>query len=175
MKIKKVFGLYGWSGSGKTDLICRVISYLTKKGLIISTIKHTHHNFKIDHEGKDSYQHRISGAREVLLGGKNNWALIHNGSKDSNYKLNYLLKKVSNETDLILVEGFKNEKIPKIEVYNSQLNKNIIGLKNLEMKAVVYDKIDANIKKILLPKFDFRNTKDISNFIVDYFKKNEKN
>ena len=169
--MKKVFGFYGWSGSGKTDLICRIITYLTKKGLVVSTIKHTHHNFKIDQKGKDSFKHRSSGAREVLLGGKNNWALIHSGPKESEFRLNYLIKKISKETDFIIVEGFKNECIPKIEVYNSQLGKEIIGSNDPEMKAVVYDKIDDNIKGILLPKFDFTNTKDISNFIINYFKK----
>ena len=117
----KIVGFCGWSGSGKTDLICRVIKYLSSKKLFISTIKHTHHNIEIDRKGKDSYSHRKSGAREVLVGGGNNWSLIHTGDQSEKISLYDLTEKFSIETDIILVEGFKNEPIDKIEVYNLSL------------------------------------------------------
>ena len=82
----KVFGLCGWSGSGKTDLICRLIEFYTKRNIVVSTIKHTHHKIKIDKEGKDSYKHRIYGAHEVIVGGLGNFALIHSGLKKKEFQ-----------------------------------------------------------------------------------------
>ena len=168
----KIIGFYGWSGSGKTDIICRVINHFSRMNLFVSTIKHTHHNIEIDKKGKDSFSHRIAGAREVLVGGKKNWALIHRGMKDEMIKLENLLEKFSNETDVIIIEGFKKAEIPKIEVYNSNLNKKIIGFNDKNTIGIVYDKLDENVKKSKLPKFDFKESKKISNFILDYFNKN---
>ena len=87
-----IFGICGWSGSGKTDLICRLIKYFTKQKLIVSTIKHTHHNFEIDKKGKDSFKHRENGAYEVLIGGSSNFALIHSGIKSTEYNIHNLKK-----------------------------------------------------------------------------------
>tara|TARA_A100001015_G_scaffold299090_1_gene382706 strand:- start:908 stop:1426 length:519 start_codon:yes stop_codon:yes gene_type:complete len=170
----KVIGFCGWSGSGKTDLICRVIKYLSSQKLIISTIKHTHHNIEIDKKGKDSYSHRKSGAREVLVGGNNNWSLIHTGDVSEKFSLHDLTKKFSDNTDILIVEGFKNESIDKIEVYNSKLKKNLISKNDKNILALVYDKIDQNIIESRLPKFNFKDTNKIANFILDYIYKNEK-
>ena len=73
----KIFGLAGWSGSGKTTLIVKLIPLIIGKGLTVSTIKHAHHAFDIDSPGKDSFEHRQSGAREVLISSANRWALMH--------------------------------------------------------------------------------------------------
>ena len=170
----KIVGFCGWSGSGKTDLICRVIKYLSSKKLFISTIKHTHHNIEIDRKGKDSYSHRKSGAREVLVGGGNNWSLIHTGDQSEKNSLYDLTEKFSIETDIILVEGFKNEPIDKIEVYNSNLEKGLISKEDKNILAVVYDKVDQNIIESKLPKFNFKDTVEISNFILDNINKDEK-
>ena len=89
----KIIGFYGWSGSGKTELNCRLIKYFKTKKLLISTIKHTHHNISIVKKGKDSYSHREAGASEVLVGGDNNWSLIHNGKENEKFDLNQLIKK----------------------------------------------------------------------------------
>ena len=170
----KIFGIYGWSGSGKTDVICRLIKFLTRKEIKISSIKHTHHNISVDKRGKDSFQHRESGAKEVIVGGKQNWALIHNGEKDENNTLDDLLEKFSSEVDLVLVEGFKESKIPKIEVYNSNLKKIPISLSDDKTLAIVYDKMDKKIINSKLPKFDFNDTEIIAKFILNYLEIDEK-
>ncbi len=72
----KIFGFAGWSGSGKTTLVKAVIPALIERGLTVSTIKHTHHNFDIDKPGKDSYEHRMAGA-QVVITGASRWALLH--------------------------------------------------------------------------------------------------
>ena len=164
----KVFGIYGWSGSGKTDLICRLIKFFTKKKIKISSIKHTHHNISIDKKGKDSFHHRESGSKEVIVGGKQNWALIHNGEEDEDNTLDDLLKKFSCEVDLVLVEGFKESKIPKIEVYNSSLKQIPICLNDDKTVAIIYDMIDKKIINSKLPKFDFEDTDKIAKFILNY-------
>ena len=173
-KTVKIIGFCGWSGSGKTDLICRIIKYLSSQELFISTIKHTHHNIEIDKKGKDSYSHRKSGAREVLVGGDSNWSLIHTGYPNEKVSLNDLTKKFSIDTDLILVEGFKNESIDKIEVYYSKLGRGLISKKDKNVIAIVYDKIDQDIIESKLPKFNFKDTVKISNFILDNIYKNGK-
>ena len=165
----KIIGMYGWSGSGKTDLICRVLKYLSQY-IKIATMKHTHHNVKIDKKNKDSYKHRISGAHEILIWGENNWSLIHNGRQNENIKFENLCKKFSKKTDLLIVEGFKKGKFPKIEIYNSSLKKKLIMNQNSKTIAIVYDKIDEEISQIDLPKFSFSETENISKFIVNFLK-----
>ncbi len=163
----KIIGLYGWSGCGKTDLICRLVKYFSNF-YVVATLKHTHHNVKIDKKNKDSYKHRVSGAHEVLIWGENNWSLIHNGKKKENVQFSELCKKFSKDTDLLFVEGFKNGKFPKIEIYNSNLKKKLINHDNSLTVAVVYDKVDDNISKLDLPLFAFTETEKISEFIINY-------
>ena len=170
----KIIGLYGWSGSGKTHLTCRLIKYFVKKKIIVSTFKHTHHSVEIDKKGKDSYLHRHSGAREVMLGGENNWALIHKGKNNKKFEFDDLKKKFSKENDLLIVEGYKKLDIPKIELYNSKIKKPLISDKSSKAIAIVYDIVDGNIMNSDLPIFNFKNTKDIGEFILKYLKLNEK-
>tara|TARA_Y100000992_G_scaffold274749_1_gene217828 strand:+ start:114 stop:638 length:525 start_codon:yes stop_codon:yes gene_type:complete len=172
-----VLGICGWSGSGKTDLVCRLIKFFTKNNLSVSTLKHTHHNIEIDKKGKDSFNHSKSGAKEVLVGGGSNWTLIHRGNENKNYTIEYLINKFSKDTDILLIEGFKNSKIPKLEVFNNKLQKPLIHKKNSSTIAIIYDKLNEEILKTKLPNFSFKKTKEISNFIINYFeikKKNEK-
>ena len=124
----KIFGICGWSGSGKTDLICRLINYFVQKKLIVSTIKHTHHHFKIDKNDKDSFKHRLNGAHEVIIGGGNNFALIHTGIRKIDYGLSDLKKRFSKSNDLILVEGFKKKKFQRLRYLIVILKKICCGL-----------------------------------------------
>jgi molybdopterin-guanine dinucleotide biosynthesis adapter protein len=110
-----VIGLAGWSGAGKTTLIVRLIPELNRRGFSVSTIKHAHHNFDLDQPGKDSYEHRAAGAEEVLVASANRVALmreLRGAPEPSLAELLRLLKSV----DLVLVEGFKRDPLPKIEV-----------------------------------------------------------
>ena len=81
----KIFGIIGWSGSGKTDIVCRVIKYLKKKNVCVSSIKHTHHDFQVDKPGKDSYEQLSAGSNEVLIYSEKKWALVSSlQTKNSN-------------------------------------------------------------------------------------------
>jgi molybdopterin-guanine dinucleotide biosynthesis protein B len=114
----KVIGLAGWSGAGKTTLLKAVIPLLTRRGLGVSTLKHAHHAFDVDEPGKDSYEHRAAGATEVLVASGRRWALMHELRGEPEPELAALLQHLS-PVDLVIVEGFKRERHPKIEVHRA--------------------------------------------------------
>ncbi len=165
--MKKIFGIVGWSGCGKTDLICRVIKYLKKQNFCVSSIKHSHHKFDIDKPGKDSFNHLSSGSNEVLIYNEKKWAMI-SSTQTAKISLNEVLKKFSNKTDLILVEGLKYSKIPKIEVVKSSQKRPLIMKNDSFIKAIVYDKKDEKLSNITLPTFKFTETEKISKFITNF-------
>jgi molybdopterin-guanine dinucleotide biosynthesis protein B len=121
----RVIGLAGWSGSGKTTLLARLIPLLTAEGLRVSTIKHAHHNFDVDKPGKDSWTHRQAGASEVLVVSDTRWALMHELRGGPEPSLAELLGKLA-DCDLVIVEGFKREPIPKIEIWRAEVGKPLL-------------------------------------------------
>jgi len=112
----KIFGVTGWKNSGKTGLMERLITEFTARGLSVSSIKHAHHSFDIDHPGRDSYRHRDAGARQVLLASRNRWALMHELRNEDEPSLGDLLKQLL-PVDLVLIEGYKRDRHPKIEAH----------------------------------------------------------
>ncbi len=112
----KLIGLAGWSGAGKTTLLTRVIPLLIARGVRVSTIKHAHHKFDVDTPGKDSYAHREAGATEVLVSSGRRFALMHELRDEAEWPLRELLTKIT-PVDLVIVEGFKTDRHPKIEVH----------------------------------------------------------
>lgn len=115
----KVFGIIGWKNSGKTTLICRLVAHFKAQGLSVSTVKHSHHDIEFDQPGKDSFQHRQSGASEVMLVSRNRWALF-NEMNSEEPDVDALLNKMS-PVDVLLIEGFKQHKHPKIQVYREEM------------------------------------------------------
>ena len=113
-----VLGIVGWSGSGKTTLITRVIPVLTERGIRVATLKHAHHKFDVDQPGKDSYEHRKAGACEVIVSSARRWVQMHEVGDGAEATLSELLARVS-PCDLILVEGFKTDRHPKLEVFRA--------------------------------------------------------
>lgn len=112
----RLIGFAGWSGAGKTTLLTRLIPVLRARGLRVSTLKHAHHAFDIDRPGKDSFEHRSAGAEQVLVSSAQRWALMteHRGAPEPT--LAELLRLLA-PVDLVLVEGFKRDPHPKIEVH----------------------------------------------------------
>ena len=115
----KIFGFAGWSGSGKTTLIERLIPLVVARGLTVSLIKHAHHTFDVDQPGKDSYRHRHAGCSEVLVSSSRRWALMHELRGARGAGLRGARRAHISPCDLLLVEGFKREKLPKLEVYRA--------------------------------------------------------
>lgn len=122
MNKAKVLGIVGWSGSGKTTLIIKLIPTLNRRGVEVATLKHAHHNFDVDVPGKDSYEHRKAGAREVIVSSALRWAQMHEVGDGREATLAELLQRLS-PCDLVLVEGFKTERHPKLEVFRGQTQK----------------------------------------------------
>lgn len=133
-----VFGIAGYSGSGKTTLLEKLIPVLTTRGLKVSVIKHAHHGFDIDRPGKDSYRHREAGASEVLLACNDRWALMHERRTEAETTLSELLGRLS-PCDLVLIEGFKQEPVPKLEVYRPENGKPPLFPERNDIVAVASD------------------------------------
>jgi molybdopterin-guanine dinucleotide biosynthesis protein B len=133
----QVLGIVGWSGSGKTTLLTRLIPILRAAGLTVSTVKHTHHGFDIDRPGKDTYRHRQSGAREVLIASGTRWALLHEVAGHEP-DLPELLARMQ-PVDLVLVEGYKTHPFPKVEVHRPALGKPPIWPDQPDIVAVATD------------------------------------
>src|ERR1700751_3751866 len=132
-----IFGLAGWSGSGKTTLLTAVIPELVARGLTVSTIKHAHHEFDIDRPGKDSWRHRQAGAREVLVASSVRWALMHEVEGEEPSLADLLLRLAP--VDLVVVEGFKANPHPKIEVHRPALGKPPMWPGRADIVAVASD------------------------------------
>ena len=134
----RVFGIVGWSGSGKTSLLSHLIPALVGQGIRVSTIKHAHHAFDIDQPGKDSHAHRIAGATEVLVGSGKRWALMHELRDEPEPDLAELLARMS-PVDLVLVEGFKRDAFPKLEVHRPSNGKELLQPNDPSIVGVASD------------------------------------
>ena len=156
-----VIGFAGFSGSGKTTLIEKVIPVLVMEGFKVALIKHAHHEFEIDQPGKDSWRHRHAGAQEVLVSSSRRWALIHELRGATEPGLHDQLKMLS-PCDIVIVEGYKNERIAKIEVHRAGSGKPLLYPQDSNIVAIATDeKLNA-----ALPQLDLENAEAIAQFIV---------
>jgi len=158
----KIFGVVGYKNTGKTGLMERLVTEITRRGLTVSTIKHAHHNVDVDHEGKDSYRHRTAGASQVLLASRNRWALMTELRGAEEPKLEDLLGRVD-PVDLVLIEGYKRDSHPKIETYRAEAKGTLLAPNDPTVQAVAADCI-VNVSQ---PIFDLNDTVTIADFILD--------
>jgi molybdopterin-guanine dinucleotide biosynthesis adapter protein len=159
-----VFGLAGWSGSGKTTLIEKLLPALVARGLRVSTLKHAHKDFDFDKPGKDSWRHRHAGAAEVMVSSPKRWALVHEVRVEIEPTLTDLLARMR-EADLVLVEGFKREPFPKLEVHRVELGKPLLAPDDPDIVAIASD---VPVPGLALPRFDLNDVAVIAGFIVDH-------
>ncbi|HYG90149.1 MAG TPA: molybdopterin-guanine dinucleotide biosynthesis protein B [Azospirillum sp.] len=159
----KIFGLTGWSGSGKTTLIVKLLPALIARGLRVSTLKHAHKGFDIDHPGKDSYNHRLAGATEVLVSSPKRWAIMHELRDEPEPTLAELLVKVS-PVDLLLIEGFKRDRHPKLEVWRRSVGKPLIAVDDPTIVAIASD---GPVPEATVPVFDLDDAEGIAALILD--------
>ena len=160
----RIFGLAGWSGSGKTTLVIKLLPELIGRGLTVSTIKHTHHNFDIDKPGKDSHSHRTAGANEVMLSSGNRWALMHQLNDRPEPAVAELAARMT-PVDLLLVEGFKNHDHEKLEVYRPEVGKPTLHPEN---KTIVAIASDADLPHASVPVFSIDDIPAIADFIISF-------
>ncbi|NNM01355.1 MAG: molybdopterin-guanine dinucleotide biosynthesis protein B [Gammaproteobacteria bacterium] len=160
-----IVGVAAWSGTGKTTLLSRLIPLLRQEGIRCAVVKHAHHSFEIDYPGKDSHAFRRAGAEQVLVGSARRWALIVETEPDSDESLGAFLPHLQTDTlDLIIVEGFKPEMLPKIELYRPVLGKPPLNPGEGSIIAVATDapeQVDTS-----LPVLDINDAAQIGQFII---------
>ncbi|HET9718372.1 MAG TPA: molybdopterin-guanine dinucleotide biosynthesis protein B [Pseudolabrys sp.] len=134
----RIIGLAGWSGSGKTTLITKLLPHLIARGVRVSTLKHAHHGFDLDQPGKDSFFHRAAGATEVVISSARRWAILHELRDEHEWDLPALVAKMS-PVDLVLVEGFKRDAFPKLEIHRAANGKELIHPDDPHIVAIASD------------------------------------
>ncbi len=157
----KVYGIIGWKNSGKTSLMERLVASITAKGLTVSTVKHVHHDVDLDHPGKDTHRHRVAGASEVVLASAHRFALMreHRGPEPA---LSDILSRLA-PVDLVLVEGYKRDSHPKIEVFRAEAGHDLIQPTDPFTRAVA---TDAALAPLSVPILDLNDTEAIARFIL---------
>lgn len=157
----KLYGVVGWKNAGKTGLMERLVTEITGRGFTVSTVKHAHHRFDVDHPGKDSHRHRVAGATEVLLASRNRFALMHELRDEDEPSLDALLSKLA-PVDLVLIEGYKRDAHPKVEAHRAVTGNPLIAPDDPTVRAVASDTaLDLD-----RPVFDLDDTRAIADFIL---------
>lgn len=161
MSSARVLGITGWSGSGKTTLITKLLPLLKSRGLRIATLKHAHHSFDVDQPGKDSYEHRKAGAQEVIVSSATRWVQMHEVGGSQEASLAELLRRVS-PCELILIEGYKSERHPKLEVFRSANAKTPLHLTDPRIIAIASDQA---FPTATVPVVDLNDTTAIADVV----------
>jgi len=160
MKTMRVIGLAGWSGAGKTTLMTRVIPVLVARGLRVSTIKHAHHGFDVDIPGKDSHAHREAGASEVFVSSAQRWAHIHELRGEPELSLQDIFPRMT-PVDLVIVEGFKREPHPKLEIYRTEIGKPLLHPDDNWIVALASDGPVPDSRVPVIPLDDIEKIVDV--------------
>ena len=162
-----VFGLTGWSGSGKTTLLVQLVERLSALGISVSTVKHAHHAFDIDKPGKDSHRHRAAGAQEVMVASANRWALMHELRGVPEPSLDELIGHMT-PVDLLLVEGFKQARHAKLEIWRAGQDGPLRAPGDPTIVAVATDTPDSVTPLVAVPVLDLNDIAPIARFILDH-------
>jgi molybdopterin-guanine dinucleotide biosynthesis adapter protein len=157
----KIYGIVGYKNAGKTGLMERLVTEITGRGISVSTLKHAHHTFDVDHPGKDSYRHRQAGAQQVLLASGTRWALMSELRGAAEPPLADLLRLLS-PVDLVLVEGYKRDAHPKVEAFRAVTGNPLIAPDDATVRAVASD----TVLTLDRPLFDLNDTATIADFIL---------
>jgi molybdopterin-guanine dinucleotide biosynthesis adapter protein len=164
MPVMRIIGLAGWSGSGKTTLITKAIPRLRARGLTVSTLKHAHHGFDLDQPGKDSFFHRAAGATEVIISSSKRWAILHELREDPEWDLRDLMAKMS-PVDLVLVEGYKRDAFPKLEVHRAANGKPLLQPQDPHIMAIASDVV---LPAAPVPVIDLDDIEAIADLLLKY-------
>ena len=159
----KVFGVAGYKNAGKTTLVVDLVRDLARRGLRVATVKHAHHDFDIDHPGKDSHQHRSAGASEVIVASSRRWAHIVELADRPEPSLDDLLTHVAADIDLVLVEGFKHGDHPKLEIRRVGSDAPLIAAEHGSVRVIVSD---GDVPDAPVPVLDRADVAAIADFIL---------
>ena len=161
----KVVGFCGYSGSGKTTLVEQLIVRLKRAGLRVSVVKHAHHDFDIDHEGKDSWRHRQAGAGEVVIASSRRMAKMREFEPGTAPNVHALIAEL-NDCDWVLVEGFKHAELAKIEVWRAANGKPALYLEDRHVVAVCTDIAAQLPQPTQLPVLDLNDPDSVAEFLI---------
>ncbi|VXB11018.1 molybdopterin-guanine dinucleotide biosynthesis protein B [Pantoea brenneri] len=162
-----LLAITGWSGTGKTTLLQQFIPILSHQGIRSGLIKHTHHQMEVDTPGKDSYLLRKAGANQVIVASSQRWALMCETPNEGHIDLPYLVSRMEHSLlDLVLVEGFKNEAVPKIVLWRAGIKGGVDELLDEQVIAVASDQALA----LSVPVLDLNQPVVIAAFIADWLK-----
>ncbi|MCY4470562.1 MAG: molybdopterin-guanine dinucleotide biosynthesis protein MobB [Thiotrichales bacterium] len=161
-----ILGFAAWSGTGKTTLLRRLLPILARRGIRVGMIKHAHHDFDVDTPGKDSYELRKAGAAQMLISSRRRWALMVERPVDREPPLDEVLLELDQELlDLILVEGFKHERFPKIELHRPSFGRPLLHPRDDTIVAIA---TDAPLETpVSLPMLDLNSTDAIASYVID--------
>ncbi len=163
----KVVGFAGYSGSGKTTLVEQVIPALKLRGLRVSVVKHAHHKFDIDHPGKDTYRHREAGAFEVVVASDRRMALMREYERETPPKVHHLLAQLWDGVDWVLVEGFKQSDLLKVEVWRAEAGQPIQYVDNEFIVAIATDDPASLPAPTQRPVLDVNDPDGVAQWLVD--------
>jgi len=162
--MNRVIGVAGFKNAGKTTLVEKLVAELTRRGYRISTVKHAHHSFDIDHEGRDSFRHRKAGAGEVAVVSASRWAVIHESRGEAEPSLDEMLAKLA-PCDLVIVEGYKRDGHDKIEVRNLVLDHPKLAGSDPTVVAIA---ATGPVADAPVPVFDRDDVTALAGFIVKH-------
>jgi len=160
--MSKIIGVFGWKDVGKTHFATLIIGLLVKKGYKVGSIKHAHHDFDIDQPGTDSFKHREAGSSQVIISSSKRWAKIIENNNKKEKSLEELIEEFQ-DIDIVLVEGFKKENHPKIEIIGKN-SKN----KNKEINNVIAI-VSDEFKDSSIPVFKKNDIESLVEFIIKKF------
>jgi molybdopterin-guanine dinucleotide biosynthesis adapter protein len=163
----KVVGFAGFSGSGKTTLVERLIPALKMRGLRVSVVKHAHHKFDIDHPGKDTYRHREAGAFEVVVASNQRLALIREFEQPAQLTVHHLIAELYEGVDWVLVEGFKESNVHKIEVWRAASGKPALYPDDDFIVAIATDSPAQLPQATLRPVLDLNDPEAVAQWLMD--------
>lgn len=163
----KVVGFAGFSGAGKTTLVERLIPALKMRGLRVSVVKHAHHKFDIDHPGKDTYRHREAGAFEVVVASDRRLALIREFERPAQLTVHHLIAELYEGVDWVLVEGFKESNLQKIEVWRGSSGKPALYPDDDFIVAIVTDSPAQLPQATLRPVLDLNDPEALAQWLAD--------
>ncbi|HSV52183.1 MAG TPA: molybdopterin-guanine dinucleotide biosynthesis protein B [Burkholderiaceae bacterium] len=163
----KVVGFAGYSGSGKTTLVERLIPALKVRGLRVSVVKHAHHSFDIDHAGKDTWRHREAGAFEVAVASDKRLALIREFERSTQLSVHHLIAELYDGVDWVLVEGFKDSDLLKIEVWRAAAAKPARYIDDDFIVAIATDSPDQLPEPTLRPVLDLNQPDALATWLVE--------
>lgn len=159
---QKIIGVAGFKNAGKTTLVERLVRELTGRGYRVATVKHAHHSFDIDHEGRDSFRHRAAGASEVAVISRQRWAIIHELRGEEEPSFETILGKLS-PYDLVIVEGYKHGSHLKIEVRNLELDHPKLAGEDATIVAIA---ATGPVPDAQVPVFDRDHVEALAQFII---------